>query len=165
MGKGVGGEGGVVELEGFAIGQGDGGGVVGECAEGVASGAGDFAEDGVGHASGFGADVAFGPFDGFVDDGVGGEAVEQEELGGAAYEDGLHAGLDGLESPACQMGDDVAEGDPAGDGFSDNGVAEGSVAGLEVLDLGLDGHQVWKGQCVGTQDAVGGVAGVCGGRG
>lgn len=50
--------------------------------------------------------------------------------------------LDGLESSACELADDVSEGDPAGDRFTDDRVAQGAVAGFEVLDLGLYGEEL-----------------------
>lgn len=106
-------EGEVVEGECGAACEGDGVGLVGVGVEDLASGSGDFTEDGVGHPSGFGTDVLLGPFDGFIDDRVGGKAVEEQKLGGGSDEHRLHSGLDRLESASCKLGHDVAERDPS----------------------------------------------------
>lgn len=132
------------ELECPATSQRDGCDLVFVLIEEFASGSCDFSKDSVDHAARFGTDVAFGPFDGFVDHGVWRKAVQEEELGRGADENGLHAWFDGFKSPSCELGDDVAEGDPAGDRFADDRMAQGTVAGLKVLDLRLDGHQVGK---------------------
>lgn len=162
VGEGVCGECRVVEFKGGAAREGDCVGLIVVGIEKLTSGPCDLAEDGVGHATGFGADVPLGPFDGFVYDGVGREAVEEEELGRGTDEDSLHARFDRLESSASKLGDDMAEGDPAGDRFADDCVAEGTIAWFEVLDLGLNWEEIGEGYRVGTQDAVGSVAGICG---
>ncbi len=163
-------EGDAVELEGFAVGEGDKGGKGGGVGlvvpgvEGLASGSGDFAEDGVGHASGFGADVVLGPFDGFIDDGVGRKAVQQQKLGRGTDEDGLHTGFDGFKASACELGDDVAKGDPAGNGLSNDRMAQSAVPGIKLFDFWIDWMEVWEVVGVPAQDAIGRITGVCGGR-
>lgn len=90
----------------------------------------DAAEHGVDQAPRARAERAFGPLDSVVERGVGGDALEQDDLCGPGQERAAHAGLEFRRWLAATLGDEALECyPPFGRGIND-GVGESGVSAV-----------------------------------
>jgi len=140
-------------------------------AEGGEGGAGGFgfaaigAEEGVDEA-GLGEEAElFADFDGFIDDGVGGDAVEPEHLVEGEAEEVLDGAFLGFA--AGFAGDEPIEGSFPADGAKDEFLEEAAVFGLEGGALGGGIEQVFDESSVAAleEEADGNLPWILGGHG